>query len=115
MTGKVFKLSPDQIDPLALQRGCCVASDMITVQGMSVGYMYRETPDFKDDSGWRFLAGTESQEYLENPENLQIYDVNTIANYDSEIIPFLDEISGSAFERCQSTGGFVATDFPCEP
>ena len=33
----------------------------------------------------RFLAGDESEEYLQNPQNLGLFDVNTIANYDSEI------------------------------
>jgi len=31
--------------------------------------------------------------------NHAIYDVNTIANYDPEIIPFLNAPIGSAFER----------------
>ena len=37
-----------------------------------------------------------------------LYDVNTIANYDPEIIPFLDSPPGSAFERDAQTGEFVA-------
>jgi len=114
MTGKQFKIRADEILPLAPRRGSCFASDMITVQGEKVGYLYREKPDSEYDSGWRFLSGTESQEYLDDPETLQIYDVNTIANYDPEIIPFLDEPIDSAFERHQSTGKFVATDFPCD-
>jgi len=80
---------------------------MITVQGHKVGYMYREEPDFDADSGWRFFAGVESQEYLDDPENLTIYDVNTIANYDPEIIPFLQAPIGSAFEREAGSGKFV--------
>jgi hypothetical protein len=47
--------------------------------------MYREAPDNPDDSGWRFFAGDESQEYLDNSRNLEIENVNTIANYDPEI------------------------------
>lgn len=112
MAGKQFKLKPDQIRPLVPRLGGCFASDMITVGGSKVGYMYREGPDFDVDSGWRFLSGTESQEYLDDPGNLQIYDVNTIANYDPDIVPFLDQPVGSAFERQQSTGTFAATDFP---
>lgn len=69
--------------------------------------MYREEPDFDVDSGWRFLAGVESQEYLDDPKNMAIYDVNTIANYDPEIIPFLHAPIGSAFERDAGSGDFV--------
>lgn len=101
-----FALCADQIKPLVEGRGGCFATDMITVTGRKVGYMYRERPSFDADSGWRFMAGLESQEYMDNPDNVTIYDVNTIANYDPEIIPFLDAPCGSAFARNPDTGKF---------
>lgn len=66
--------------------------------------MYREATGRELDSGWRFLSGDESDEYMNNPANHGVYDVNTIANYDPEIIPFLDAPIGSAFERENGTG-----------
>jgi hypothetical protein len=99
MSEKQFRLRADQIKPLVSGYGGCFATDRITVDGMKVGYMYREVPGFDVDSGWRFLAGDEPQEYCNDPSNLAIYDVNTIANYDPEIIPFLDAPIGSAFSR----------------
>jgi hypothetical protein len=96
---KMFRLSADQIRQIVTNQGGCIASDMITVEGRKVGWMYRETPDFKNDSGWRFFAGIESDEYMQNPANHAIYDVNTIANYDEEIVPHLSAPIGSAFER----------------
>ena len=107
MAMKKFRLQADQIKPLVQGFGGCYATDMITVKGHKVGYMYREEPDFDVDSGWRFLAGVESQKYLEKPDNLAIYDVNTIANDDPEIIPFLQAPIGSAFERHAGSGKFV--------
>jgi len=107
MSEKQFRLRADQIKQLVPGCGGCFTTDMITVQGHKVGYMYREEPDFDADSGWRFFAGVESQEYLDDPENLTIYDVNTIANYDPEIIPFLQAPIGSAFEREAGSGKFV--------
>ena len=107
MAKKQFALRADQIKPLAKGRGGCLATDMITVDGCKVGYMYREQPDNDIDSGWRFMAGIESQKYLDDANNLQIYDVNTVANYDQEIIPFLDAPTGSAFERERHSGKFV--------
>jgi len=79
--------------------GYCLASDRITVDGLKVGYMYRENPDNDQDSGWRFFAGDEDDEYANNPENVDIYDVNTIAHYDNEIIPFLEAPCDTAFGR----------------
>jgi hypothetical protein len=105
---KIFRLSANQIKPLAEGRGSCTASDMITVDGHKVGFMYREPPDFDDDSGWRFTSGLESQKYTDDPSNWTVYDVNTIANYDPEIVPHLDAAAGSAFERAGGTGPLIA-------
>ena len=99
MSYKNFKLSPNQIKPMAMGYGSCFASDRITVDGCPVGYCYREESDHDTDSGWRFFAGDESQEYADNPDNFAIYDINTIANYDSAITEILDASKGSVFER----------------
>jgi hypothetical protein len=96
---KQFKLSAEQIRPLATGRGGAIASDRITVDGRPVGYMYRTPPRNELDSGWAFLAGDETDAYMNNPSNHAIYDVNTIANYDPEIIRLLDAPIGSAFIR----------------
>lgn len=109
---KSFRLAAQQIRPLAPGRGGCYATDRITVEGERIGYMYRESPDFGSDSGWRFFSGSESQEYLDDPNNTEIYDVNTIANYDPEIIPFLDAPTGSAFARHSDTGEFMPVEPP---
>ena len=107
---KDFGLRADQIKPLATNRGGCIATDMITVDGCKVGYMYREEPDNDVDSGWRFLAGKESQAYMDDPRNHGVYDVTTIANYDSDLILLLDAPIGSAFERAGGTGRFAPVE-----
>jgi hypothetical protein len=99
MSEKQFRLRADQIKPLVSGYGGCFASEQISVEGMKVGYMYREEPEFEADGGWRFLSGDESQAYLDDASHLAIYDVNTIANYDPEIIPLLNSPIGSAFMR----------------
>lgn len=106
-----FKLRADQIKEIATGHGGCFATDMITIDGNKVGFMYRETPSNNLDSGWRFMAGTETQEYMDCADHLAIYDVNTIANYDPDIIPLLDAPIGSAFERDKTTSKLVAVDF----
>ena len=111
MTEKQFKISASAIKPLVEGLGACFATDTITVEGRKVGYMYREKPDFPEDSGWRFFSGTESQEYLEDVDHTAVYDVNTIANYDPAIIPLLDSAVGSAFERRGLFKRFVAVPF----
>ncbi len=83
-----------------------MASDKITVNGELVDFMYRVESDFEHDSGWRFMSGTEDQEYTNNPNNWAIYDVNTIANYDPSIIAYLHEPIGSELERVKGTDVF---------
>lgn len=107
---KPFRLSAEQIRPLAPGHGACFATDRITVDGEPVRYMYREAPDNDVDSGWRFLAGTEDQAYLDDSAKIGLYDVNTLANYDPDIIPLLDAPEGSAFERSLDGGAFVPAD-----
>lgn len=99
MKEKNFKLPKEQFKELIKPIGSCYATDKITVDGLFVGYMYREEPRYVEDSGWRFFSGTESQDYVDNPENIMIYDVNTIANYDPAIIPYLHLEIGTELER----------------
>ena len=108
---KAFKIPGNQIRRLIPNMGGCLASDRITVKGAPVGYMYREQPDGEIDSGWRFFAGDESQEYTNAADNFAIYEVNTICNYDPAIIPYLDAPVGAAFGRVPGTDKFEPEEF----
>ena len=77
----------------------CIATNRITVEGCKVGYCYREKPDGDWDSGWRFTAGDESEEYMDDPNNAGIYKLNTICNDDPDIIALLHMPAPCAFER----------------
>jgi hypothetical protein len=110
MKNKKFAIHSDQMKPLATNRGGCFATDMITVEGRKVGYMYREEPRNAQDSGWIFTAGQESHDYMGDAANYGIYDVNTIVNYDPEIMPFLDAPVGTAFERREMSGRFAQVE-----
>ncbi|HEY9103642.1 DUF2185 domain-containing protein [Chitinimonas sp.] len=96
---KYYKLDQSQIKQLAPGHGLCMVTDMITVEGYPVSYMYRDEPEDEADSGWRFFAGNESDQYIDNPKNFSLLDVNVVANYDQTIIPLLDSPVGSAFDK----------------
>lgn len=93
MTEKRFRLAAEQIVPDLARNEACIASDRITVEGQPVGFMFR------DYSGWTFLAGDESQSYVDDAANLGMYSLNTIANYDRAILPHLDARHGTAWIR----------------
>ena len=106
---KNYKIKKENIKNILVWYGNagCYASDRIVVDGCKVGYMYRETPENDDfDSGWRFLAGDEDEDYLDDPSHFDIYDLNTICNYDSEIISLLDSDFDKAFYRDEN-GVFI--------
>jgi len=61
------------------------------------------------------MAGDETEEYVDDPRNWSWYDVNTIANYDPDIIPFLQVPFPVALARAEN-GRFVEEAFePGEP
>lgn len=102
--GLFFKKHADEIREVLVDwEGAdgCMATDRITVDGKKVGYMYREEPDADSDfdSGWRFFAGDESEDYTANPDHIKIYKLNTVCNYDKNIIPYLKAPFGTAYIR----------------
>lgn len=81
----------------------CIVSDRITKDGYKVGYMVREKPDSnRPDSGWRFMAGDEDDAYMNNVHNHHVFAINTVCNYDPDIIPYLTADINSAFIRVDS-------------
>jgi hypothetical protein len=104
VVGKTYRLTAQDIKPLAMGLGGCVASDTITVRGQRVGYMLREPANNPKDSGWQFMSGTESQEFADDASNFGVFDLNTMANYDPEIIPLLGAPVGSSFVRDPLSG-----------
>jgi len=106
ISNKKFKLPASQIKDLIPPMGGCMATDKITVDGLPVKFMYRKKPDYEHDSEWIFLSGTETQAYLDDHTNTMIYEVNTIANYNNAIIPYLNLPIGTDLERMDGTDTF---------
>lgn len=103
-------MSDDVDAPLILpfRVGYCIATKSLSKPGARVGYMYREGPDERDDSGWRFFTGDETEEELDDAEKLAIYDVNTIAAIDPAIIKRLHAPYGSSWDRIEESDEFEA-------
>lgn len=98
---KKFYIPGNEIKRIIDSQEGCLATDRIMVDGCKVGFMYREKPyqNGNPDSGWRFMSGDEDYDYMNNPENHGVYQVNTICNYDPDIIPLLNSAPGSAYIR----------------
>jgi len=112
---KNYKISSSQIERLVPDIGYALVTDMITVDGKPVDYMVRNEPRREDDSGWVFYGGGETQEYIDNPNNTSLMSINTIANYDLEIINFLTYPVGTEIERDETGKLQVITPEVKEP
>jgi hypothetical protein len=100
-------MTSEPIGTIATGRVGCFVSKMIRVAGHPVGFIYREMPRDDRDSGWYFMAGPESAEYMADPANHAVYDLDSISDDHPEIISLLDAPIGSAFRRDRASGRFV--------
>ena len=89
--------------------GYVLASKMLVDGKRKVRYMYHEKPSNIQDSGWRFFCGDEDDDYVNNPDNIAIYDINTILGIDKSILPYLNSALGTAFEREDEKNTFVVS------
>jgi len=91
--------------------GFALASKRVSLDRAPVRFMYREKPGSAVDSGWRFFAGDETDEYANNPDNISLNAVTTICEIDPDIIPHLNAPHGTAFERTKPKGPFTRSDW----
>lgn len=90
--------------------GFVFATRMLVDGKRKVRYMYREKTSNPQDSGWRFFCGDEDDQYVNDPDNIAIYDINTILEIDKDILPYLNSSTGIAFERNDSKNTFVISE-----
>lgn len=86
----------------------CVATEVITTHQKAVGYAYRTAPATPTDSGWRFLSGSESEKYMNQPSHYITCVLADFTREHPEVLPLLDHPAGSAFERFDEGGPFEA-------
>ncbi len=84
----------------------CLAGRQV-MQGLPVGYMYRESPNFSGDSGWRFFTGDESEAYMRDFKNYRICTLEEICMHNRDISAFLHASEGASFLRDKG-GTFTA-------
>lgn len=83
-------------------KGYVMASKMLIDGKKEVNYLYHEEPTNDQDSGWRLFCGEESKDYMANPENLGIYDLKTIMDFDPSVLTKIEST------KIKEDDGFVA-------
>lgn len=77
------------------------------MDGSDPGYLYREEPNDRWDSGWRVFVGDETQADADNAENFQLNRLDTLTAEHPRLLElFRDGVSGS-FEWDQTSGRYV--------
>lgn len=82
-------------------------TNRILLDGQAICFLYRESPDEDQDSGWRFTAGDETDEYMEDTGNIGYVSLGAVLSRDDSVLHLLDEPAGSAFKRDEASGLFV--------
>ena len=84
----------------------CFVTNNILYEGEKVGYLYREEPDYDDDSGWRITTGTESEEYMDDSNNSSYVSLGAVLGEDDSIVHLLDREVGVEF-GIDDDGNFI--------
>jgi hypothetical protein len=77
----------------------CVVTKNIVCDGEKVGFLLRDKNDYEHDSGWFITAGYETEEYMDNDDNLTYATLSDVLEVDNSIVSLLKSEYGSAFFR----------------
>ena len=93
----------------------CFVTAKVLYQNQKINYLFREEPLEKDaneefeDSGWRIMAGDESEDYMDDTQNIYYVSLGAVLSRDDSIVDLLDAPVGSYFERSEN-GQFVKVE-----
>ena len=98
-----------------LNKKCFITKDILN-NNKKIRFMYHEQPDNEFDSGWRFFSGDETQEFVDDSNNLifiSLYEV--VQNIDNSIEKYLNYENNVAFERKNINEEFVISNYDFSP
>lgn len=79
-----------------------IVSKKVREGGWKISYGVREEPTRDTDSGWYFCVGDETDEYVNDPGNLELWTVNSALIYDSDLADHISAPYGTAIVRTKS-------------
>ena len=108
-------INPEEVVRLIPEMGGAVVSLSVLRGDAPVGVMQREAPEVPEDSGWSFTGLGDSEEFLDDPDNATVCDLNTLANIDTGIIRHLTRPEGVVLVRDDPDGPFEVVEGPDDP
>ncbi|GIV97238.1 MAG: hypothetical protein KatS3mg057_1895 [Herpetosiphonaceae bacterium] len=88
----------------------CLVTNRVLYDGERVGYLYREEPESENDSGWRIMAGDETDEYMDNLDHVSYVSLGAVLNRDDSFRDLLESPPGSHYCWDKQTAMFVRCD-----
>jgi hypothetical protein len=85
----------------------CFVTNNILYGSDKVGYIYREKPDQDDDSGWRMNTGKETDEYMNDADNVFCVSLGAVLRKDDSVVNLLDSPTGASFRRDIESNQFI--------
>lgn len=91
------------INRMNLLNSMAYVSKKILEEGWKVGYMCRDEGVNENDSGWQFMAGNETDEYVADYKNIELLRIHEICQLDPDIFNYIDNPIGTKFIRISSS------------
>lgn len=79
-----------------------IVSKKVREEGFKIGYGIRMEPTNERDSGWCFSVGNESEEYINDPQNLELWLINSVLMFDPDLNEFIASPYDTAIVRVAS-------------
>lgn len=76
-----------------------IVSKIIREDGWKICYGMRDEPTRESDSGWYFCAGDESDDYVNDSANLELWSIESVLMYDQSLSEFITAPYGTAIVR----------------
>ncbi|MCI8416112.1 MAG: DUF2185 domain-containing protein [Lachnospiraceae bacterium] len=97
-TGWYLPREREWVSWLGDEPGCLITNRALAEE--QIGYMYREEPiDDFPDCGWRFFVGDETEDYINQVENIAVVNFNDVCNIDPTILAYFYAKPGSSFGK----------------
>ena len=103
---KVFLSLKDAFEPMVERKNMMgqivMVSKKVREGGFKIGYGVRDEPVDENDSGWFFSVGDETDEYINDTGNIEIWSVNSALMYEPALMEFITEPYGTGIVRVSS-------------
>ena len=90
--------------------GGCVTSKNVMSRAGRVRWMVREESQAHADNGWRISSHIDTEEYLDDPDNMQIVDFNQLCEIEPALIGIWDFPVGSDLQIVDEGNGIAILD-----